>query len=67
MLIYKPTTTIRDLNTSHTAVQGEDCIVEAIEINGKHSYAVVLNSQNNKLNIPLDILDKYFTIFEVKC
>ena len=66
MLIYRPTITIHEIKSLHTALQGEDCTLDSIEIDGNNSTAVMFNSKKHKLYVPLDILKNYFDVFEYK-
>lgn len=64
-LIYKPQYTIYDKVNNHTAVEGEVCTLIGIEVKGDIALAIVVNSQDNKLLIPLHVFDKYFDAFQV--
>lgn len=63
--IYKPKVTIYDKVSKYTAVEGEACSLGGIEINGEIALARVINSQDNKLLIPLHVFENYFATFQV--
>lgn len=64
-LIYKPQYTIYDKVNNHTAVEGETCSLGGIEINGEIALAIVINSQDNKLLIPLHVFENYFDTSQI--
>lgn len=65
-LIYKPQVTIYDKVNKHTAVKDEVCIFVGIEINGDSALAIVVNTQDNKLLIPLHVFEEYFDAFQIE-
>ena len=58
--IYEPYVTIWDKDSRYTACAGERCELDSISIKDKKSFAVLINSQNNKLNVPYEIFKDIF-------
>lgn len=58
--IYEPSVLTYDMDNKHTALVGERCKFDSIFILDKKPFVVLINSQNNKLNIPYDIFKEVF-------
>lgn len=58
--IYEPCVTVYDRDSKHTACKGERCKLDGVFILDKKAFAVLINSQNNKLNIPYDLFKEVF-------
>lgn len=58
--IYEPFVTVHDKDLKHTACAGERCRLESFIVENKKTYAVLTNSQNNKLNIPYKVFKDVF-------
>lgn len=57
---YIAQTTIRDRDTRYTIVQGEECKLQSIDIYKETKMAVLINSQQNKFDVPYDIFTSFF-------
>jgi hypothetical protein len=58
--IYEPSVTTYDRDSTHTACAGERCKLDSVFILDRKPFAVLINSQNNKLNIPYDVFKEIF-------
>lgn len=60
--IYEPNVTVYDKDSKHTALIGERCKLDSIFILNEKPIAILINSQNNKLNVPYDVFKDVFYI-----
>lgn len=57
---YMALTTVFDKVNKHTAVEREHVHLSSIEVFSNKTEATIINSQNNKLIIPIAVFEKYF-------
>lgn len=58
--IYEPFVTVCDRDSKHTACAGERCKLDSVVVEKKKAYAVLINSQNNKLFITYNLFKDVF-------
>ena len=58
--IYEPVVSVYDRDSKHTACAGERCKFDSVIVEKKKAYAVLINSQNNKLIISYKLFKDVF-------